>query len=186
VAVVTVRRRSWLAVGLFVLRCAGADAQSGAPTEAQVKAVFLYNFTKYVAWPTEAFRSAADPLNVCILGADAFGPVLDETLQGERVQDRKLVSRRIATVDEVDGCHLLFLSASEERQLPRILKALEAKPVLTVGETDDFAENGGMINLRKLGNKIRLEINEEAAARAGLKISSQLLKLARIVSSRAG
>jgi len=127
VAVVTVRRRSWLAVGLFVLRCAGADAQSGAPTEAQVKAVFLYNFTKYVAWPTEAFRSAADPLNVCILGADAFGPVLDETLQGERVQDRKLVSRRIATVDEVDGCHLLFLSASEERQLPRILKALEAK-----------------------------------------------------------
>jgi len=172
-------------VGALALGAAPARSQGGPPTEAQIKAVFLYNFTKYVDWPVEAFRAAADPLTVCVLGVDPFGSALEDTLRGEAVNDRKLAARHIESVDEAGGCQLLYVSSSEERELTRILKLLQGKPILTVGEMNQFAESGGMINLRTVQNKIRFDINEGAASRAGLKISSQLLKLGRIVSSGA-
>jgi uncharacterized protein DUF4154 len=176
------RRRAGLL--LLFLAILGSRALAQAPaTETQLKAVFLYNFTKYVGWPTEAFAGPAAPLNVCVLGRDPFGPVLEETLRGETVNDRRLAARDITRPEDAAGCQILFISESEEGELASILRALDGKPILTVGEMERFAESGGMIRLRRADNKIRLEINETSAARAGLRISSQLLKLARIVSS---
>ena len=182
-AVVRIGRWIWLAAAVLVLHCGRADAQTTTPTESQVKAVFLYNFTKYVGWPPEAFAGDTAALNVCVLGRDPFGPALDATLRGESVNQRSLAARRVSSLDEVAGCQILFIADSEEHELTAILRRVEGKPILTVGEMDKFAETGGMIRLRKIENKIRLEINEGSAARAGLKISSQLLKLARIVAS---
>ena len=177
------RRSAGLALALLLILVPRAGAQTAPASANQLKSVFLFNFTKYVGWPTEAFDDSSAPLAVCVLGTDPLGTVLDETLRGETVNARKLSSRRIARVDEVGGCQILFISDSEAHDLPAILMAVRGKPILTVGDMDQFAENGGMIHLRKVENKIRLEINEESAARAGLKLSSQLLKLARIVSS---
>ena len=182
-AVVKMRRSAWLFFALLLILAPRAGAQTAPASENQLKTVFLYNFTKYVGWPAQAFDGAGAPLAVCVLGADPFGVALDDTLRGEMVNERKLSARRVARVDEVRGCQVLFISDSEAHELPAILNVLRGKPILTVGEMDQFAEKGGMIHLRKVENKIRLEINEESAARAGLKISSQLLKLARIVSS---
>jgi uncharacterized protein DUF4154 len=172
-----------LLAALLALSVALVRAENG-PTETQLKAVFLFNFTKYVGWPSAAFHGPADPLRICILGADPFGTVLEQTVRGEVVNERPLATQHIARVEEIDECRLLFVSASEEAQIPRILKYVAGKPVLTVGETDDFAESGGMINLLKEQNRIRFEINQDAAEQAGLKLSSQLLKLGRIVASR--
>jgi len=180
-AMVRTRRAALLTLALLVVLLGRANAEPA--TEKQLKSVFLYNFTMYVSWPPEAFDGAGAPLSVCVLGADPFGTVLDDTLRGETVNARKLSARRVSRVDEVSSCQILFISDSEAGELPALLKALAGKPVLTVGEMDQFAEHGGMIELRKVQSKIHLEINEDSAARAGLKISSQLLKLARIVSS---
>ena len=191
-AMVTLRR----ALGLFVIVTLGAigllqsapppAAGAQQPSEYEVKAVFLYNFTKYVEWPPETFRASGEPLVVCVLGTDPFGSLLDDTVRGETVYDKKLVVRRLTRVEEAGGCHLLFVSASEERDVGRILKSVQGTSILTVGEVDGFAERGGIINLRKEQNKVRFEINVETAERSGLKISSQLLKLGKIVKSGGG
>lgn len=173
-----------LALLLAVLR-GGASAQ-GAPTEAQVKAVFLYNFTKYVSWPAAAFESAAAPITLCVLGEDPFGASLDATLAGESVERRPLVARRIRRVEDAAGCHLLYVAESLEGEVGRVLEELSGKPVLTVSEVEAFAEKGGAIRLRKAGNKIHFDMNPGAAERGGLKMSSQLLKLGRLVGEERG
>ncbi len=161
-------------------------ADTRPPSEYEVKAVFLYNFTKYVEWPPETFRASGEPLVVCVLGTDPFGSLLDDTVRGETVRDQKLVVRRLTRVEEAAGCALLFVSASEERDMGRTLKSVQGASILTVSEIDGFAERGGIINLRMEQNKVRFEINLEAAERSGLKISSQLLKLGKIVTSGGG
>lgn len=189
-AMVTLRR----ALTTFLLLAAGAigllqaspppAAGGQVPGEYEVKAAFLYNFTKYVEWPATAFQEGGDELVICVLGHDPFGDVLDDTVHGESVHGKRLATRRLARVEEGAGCHLLFVSSSETRDLARVLKFVEGTSILTVGETDGFAERGGIINLQKEENKIRFEINVASAERSGLRISSQLLKLGKIV--RAG
>ena len=174
-----------IAAGVLALPGASLAVDLHPPGEYEVKAAFLYNFTKYVEWPVPAFRESGDSLVICVLGRDPFGSILDETLRGESVHAKKLAIRRLARVDEAAGCHVLFVSSSEERDVARILKAIEVTSVLTVGEVEGFAERGGIVNLRKEQNKVRFDINVEAAERSGLKISSQLLKLGKIVRSGA-
>lgn len=160
---------------------AGAVGADG-PTEYELKAVFLYNFTKYVTWPPGALDPDS-PLTLCVLGNDPFGRVLDDTIRGETVQDHALATRRLARVEESGGCHLLFVSRSANGELPRVLDYVARAPVLTVGEVETFTGRGGMIALRNEDNRIRLEFNVEAAERAGLRLSSQLLKLGRVRST---
>lgn len=174
------RIATWLA-GLVV--AAGTAAGQPAPTEYQLKAVFLYSFTKYVQWPEPAAADAGGPLALCVLGDDPFGPLLDEAVAGETVRGRRLTTRRIPSVTGAGGCHVLFVSASESDHLPEILTALEGRSVLTVSDSGRFAERGGMIGMIEKTNRIGLAINVAAAERARLTISSQLLKLGEIVGS---
>lgn len=155
-------------------------AEDSAPQEYKVKAAFLYNFTLFVEWPTEAFSGNDSPLTVCIFGKSPFGDALG-SLKGKTVKTRKLALRQIDSVQEMRGCQVLFVSASEKMQLPNILAAVKNQNVLTVSEMDSFAAAGGIINFITLEDKIRFEVNLKAARQARLKISSQLLKLARDV-----
>ncbi len=160
---------------------AGALAETGQPLgEYQVKAAFLFNFAKFVEWPAGA-RAGQGFLFVCVLGRDPFGPVLEELIQGKRVNGRPLRAKRISRPEEVPSCHMLFISGSEGGRLEEILSLAREASVLTVSDVDRFVQRGGVINFLKGDKKIRFEINPDAAARAGLKISSKLLQLATVV-----
>jgi len=163
---------------------APADVETpAAPTEYQVKAAFLYSFAKFVQWPDDAFGKPEGPFVVGVLGDDPFGAVLDQTLEGKTVLNRPVVIKRFGKVEDVQA-QILFVGASERRDLARVLKVLRGRAILSAGETEGFAENGGIVGFKTQDRRVRFEINLARAEEARLRISSQLLKLATIVSSR--
>jgi len=149
----------------------------------KVKAAYLYNFAKFVEWPPEAFAGPSLPLGICIVGEDPFGDTLN-SLKDKSARGRKLEIRQYAGNAELKGCHILFISASEKKNLADILEMTKDRHILTVSEMKKFADRGGMINLKEAKNKIRLEINHEAAKHSGLKVSSKLLKIAKIIKGK--
>jgi hypothetical protein len=168
-----------------VLGASRVHAQPRMALEYQMKAAFLYNFARFVEWPPDAFAPTSDSLIVGLIGEDPFGVVLDQTLGDKLLHDKKVVVRRFQRIESVVECHILFISASEEPRLGEIMKALNGASVLTVGDLDGFVERGGIIGFRKQDKKVRFEINADVAKRVGLKISSQLLKLAiRVIGAR--
>ncbi|MBA4146727.1 MAG: YfiR family protein [Verrucomicrobia bacterium] len=176
------RRRFLRGLFAFSILYAAAPGQLQAQDPSyRIKAVFLYNFAQFVTWPESAFAGPESPFVIGVLGRDPFGRILDDTVRNEVVNRRKLEVRRYRSVGEVRECQILFISPSEQAQMLRVLNALEEKPILTVAETEFFTRNGGMIRFVTEQNKIRFRINSEAAERAGLTISSKLLRLAEIV-----
>jgi len=167
-----------LLLALQVLATPAAAAPPAA-SEYELKAAFLFNFAKFVEWPADVF-TGADALTVCVLGDDPFGNIIDRALAAKSVHDRPLVVRRHQRLDQTGGCHILFISAPEEGRLGRFTPP--PGPVLTVGETRNFLKQGGIVAFGMNESRLRFEINADAADQAGLKISSQLMKLAtRIV-----
>jgi hypothetical protein len=148
-------------------------------SEYEVKAAFLYNFAKFVEWPDEG---STRPLALCVLGDNPFGDAL-AALEGKRVRGRLLETRRDIYDDDTPGCHVLFINEIDKSRLVRILKRLQRLPVLTVSDGSAFVKNGGIIAFVSVDNRIQFEINLGAAQNARLKISSQLLKLARRVKT---
>jgi len=164
-----------------------AAASHAAPDkEHRVKAVFLYNFAQFVAWPDSAFNGEPDSLVVGVLGEDPFDAYLDEVVRGEKVEGRPISVRRFRRASEVDDCHVLFISASEGRRMADIMAELSGRPILTVGESTSFIERGGMVRFVTKRGKIRLEINLEAVQESRLSVSSKLLRLADIAAPRGG
>ena len=158
---------------------AGAADQGMDLRESQVKAAFIYNFALYVEWPTGA-GGEQKPHTVCLIGANNFGPTL-EAIRGKLVRNRSLVLRRIVAAEDAGGCDILFVSSSERINLHSILDAVRNLPVLTISDMERFTRSGGMIGLLALDNKVQFEVNLKQAQRSQLRISSQLLKLARDV-----
>jgi hypothetical protein len=172
--VVVVRRARVLCLVLTLL--AGGTPHAAAP-EYQVKAAFLFNFARFVEWPTPAM-AASPAFRICVVGDDPFGPLLSETLSGKTVHERPIQVDHPATTTDILACHIAYIAPSESSQLPRLLAAIAGRSVLTVGETTEFASRGGMIGMHLEDNKVRFDVNAEAAQQAGLRVSSQLLKLA--------
>jgi hypothetical protein len=170
---------SGFAVICFLLLGGLSRAQETAPSEYQVKAAFLYKFTRFVEWPIEAFPSPSAPFVLGVIGDNPFGPELDRAVKGKDVNGHPFVVKEIKNVTDAKMCQMLFISSSERRRLPQILSALGTLPVLTVSETDRFLASGGIINLFMDENKVHFEISDATAKRAGLRISSKLLYLAR-------
>lgn len=157
-----------------------SEAQAQVSREYDIKAVFLLNFAQFVEWPAEAFARTNAPFVIGVLGAaDPFGRTLDEVVEGETVRGREIRAKRFRRLEEVDACHILFLSASEERRVGEILAALKNRPILTVGDMDRFVSRGGMIKLYTEAGRVRLRINNEAARAAGLTLSAKLLRVGR-------
>lgn len=157
----------------------GAVAAEPA-VEYELKAALLYKVAKFVRWPMSAFADDDSPLVFCVLGDDPFGSSFD-AIAGRDTGGRSIVLQRHERADQASDCHLVFISASESDRLSGILRILEYRAVLTVGDTDDFAMRGGAINLVVQENRIAFEINAPATERAGLEVSSQLMRLARII-----
>jgi hypothetical protein len=152
-------------------------AQPSAASEYQLKAAFIFNFAKFVEWPNSVLPRANSPLIIGVLGENPFGDNLEKTIKNKTVEDHPVVIKQYQSAAEAAKGHVVFISTSEKEKLAEILKSLEGSSVLTVGELDGFNDNGGMIGFVMQGSKIHFKINNEAATRAGLKISSKLLSL---------
>jgi hypothetical protein len=137
-------------------------------------------FASFVDWPEDA---AEAPVCIGVLGHDPFGRLLDRMLEGKSVGHRPFEARRLKAGADLRHCQIVFISASEQRRLRSILEGVHGAPVLTVGDTPGFCESGGMVNLAVADNRVRLQVNLEAATKAGLMVSSRLLSLATIVRS---
>lgn len=165
---------------LFVMIQPTGRAYPKVSLEYHVKAAFLYNFTKFVKWPEKAFANAASPIKICILGKSPFGPSLD-AIENKTVGGRKLLIFEAKSMDDIDDCHVLFISNSSEKEFFGSIERTREKNIFTVGDKKGLARKGCVINFIVVKNKVRFEINTKSAERANLKISSQLLKIARIV-----
>jgi hypothetical protein len=161
---------------------AQSDEDSESSREYAIKAAYLYQFGRYVQWPADVFPSPQSPLVIGVLGPDPFGGLLEEIARTKRIDGRPIVIRRFASMAEYTPCNILFVGASvsPEQKAAAIAKAQKA-PVLLVGEEPGFAKHGSTINFFLEDNRIRFEINTEAARQKQLKISSKLLSLAKIV-----
>ena len=151
--------------------------QSAPAAEYQVKAIFLFNFAQFVEWPASAFPQSQTPLVIGVLGQDPFGSYLDDTVRGEKVNNRPLTVRRYRRLEEIQTCHVLFISRSEAERMDQILASLKYRKILTVADAEGLAGPRVMIQFVTQQNKIRLRINAEAARAANLTISSKLLRL---------
>ena len=147
-----------------------------------VKSAFIYNFAKFVEWPSGTFADNAAPLVLCVLGEDPMQVALT-TVAGKMIGAHPLVVKAAAPNEDLPECHMLFISGAQHGELGAILNRIGRRPVLTIGDSEGFARGGVIINLAKARGKIRFEINLEAAKRGGLNISSKLLKLATIVGA---
>jgi hypothetical protein len=166
--------------GCLALMLPGRAQQPG---EYELKAAVLCNLAKFVEWPTNAAPPTRDPLVIGIIGTDPFGPVLDRLIQGQTVQGRELAVRRFQADEDLRSCQVLFVSRSETGRVPAILARVRGASILTVSESNAFAERGGMVNLVLKDDRVRFEMNVRAAEQEGLKISSKLQKYAtRVVS----
>jgi hypothetical protein len=153
------------------------QAQPPAVPEYDVKAAFVYNFAKFAEWPEAAFRDPQTPLSVCIIGR---GPAERsfEAIRDKQIKRRDVIVLANDEIRSVRACHILFLAGTDRRRTVQILESLKGAPVLTIGETSEFSEQDGVITFLSVDNKVRFEINQNAAKRAGLAISSQLLRMA--------
>jgi len=152
-------------------------AEVGQLSENQVKAAYLFNFAKFVEWPASTFSGAGSPLVIGIIGKGPFGEA-QEALTGRVVKGRKVQVRQVTRPEEAAGCQILYIAGSERQRLKDILRALPPSGVLTVSDLKHFCSSGGMIGLVIRGEKVQFEVNVGNAERAGLKLSSQMLKLA--------
>jgi hypothetical protein len=174
--------RNLLVAALLLAPALGA----AAPSEYQVKAVFLFNFSRFVEWPASAFASADAPFVVGVFGHDPFGADLDEVVKGETVGGRPLVVRRVNSAAEAAACQILFIDQSEDKRLNELLSALDHRSTLTVSDLPGAAKRGVMIRLVTEKGRIKLRINVESARAAELTISSNLLRSAEIVTAGKG
>ena len=157
-----------------------AFAQASA-SEAQVKAAFVYNFLKFVEWPTETFASARDSLVVGIMGTSETAEAAAAFLSGKQVNNRPLAVRRLALDAPILGVHVIFIGDIRGRGQSQVLYEAASTNVLSIGEAKGFANRGGVIGLLVEDQKVRFEINPDAAEAARLRISSKLLALAKLV-----
>jgi hypothetical protein len=172
------RYRPQLAVALALALAMPISIPAQAVGEYEVKAAFLFNFTRFVDWPPS---SGSSPFCIGIAGDDPFGDALEEVVKGRFAGGHAIVVKHIKPGEESAACEIVFVSGADARKMRAALGRLQHAAVLTVGEGPDFCHSGGVIAFQVEENKVRLEINPEAAQRARLQISSKLLSLATLV-----
>jgi hypothetical protein len=156
-------------------------ARGQALDEYQVKAAFLYNFAKFVEWPAESFKTSRDPILVCVLGHNPFGNALEDAIRGKSLAGRTFAYRHVSDAESASACQILFVGVEESKRFRSLLENLKPMGILTVGEAQGFAADGGVINFKLDDGRVRFEINVNAAEHEQLHISAKLLSLAQIV-----
>jgi hypothetical protein len=166
------------------MSCGAAASAEDASLEAKVEATYLSKFGNYVEWPDSAFPSPASPFILCVAGEDRFGEALDQAADGQRVGQRSLVVRRLKTVAKESGCQILYVDGADVRTVTQALDAVRGAAVLTVTDVTAATTAGVIIRFVIKDSRVRLDIDDQAAAQGGLTISSKLLSLALSVRSR--
>jgi hypothetical protein len=177
-----------LGMTLNLTSTAGAQAGDADSSEYLIKAGFIYNFAKFVQWPSATSSQPDSPIVIGVLGTDPFGNVLDRIVEDKKIGTRGFVVKRYKwgkDLKDLKDCKILFVSASEKARIDEILLSVKGLPILTVGETPGFAERGGVIRFTLEDNRVRFEVNVDAAHQAELNISSRLLTLAKIIPQTA-
>jgi preprotein translocase subunit Sec61beta len=172
-------------LGLFLFQCSLLPAPVEVSKEYQLKAVCLWRLSQFVDWPTNAFENRESPLVIGVLGASPFGDALETVVRGETAHGRKLVVEYYRRVDQIKACHILFISEFEARRVRQILASLAGRSILTVSDIDNFTlTHNGMVRFLMEQNKIKLRIDPDAAAAAGLVLDARLLRMAEIVRKK--
>jgi hypothetical protein len=180
-----IRRISVIIVCWFLSNASpNAFSLKSETAEYPLKLGFLYNFAKFIEWPSDSFRSPGAPLAVCIVGHDPFSMDTENELRARPVGGRPVEFVALKQTDRLNACHIVFIPVTERDQAAGIVRSLKGSRALTVGESEGFAVRGGIINFTIEGGNIHFEINRLAADRAGLKISSKLLSLAKVVTEQ--
>ncbi|MFH2045360.1 MAG: YfiR family protein [Pseudomonadota bacterium] len=172
----------WVILVLMIsvsIAISGSYGSESSKMEPKLKAAFIYNFAKFVDWPAKNSKGkSSQPFVIGVLGND---PITEKLLaiEGKLIKGRKMLVRTLSNVQDIKGCQVIFISASEKNNLTSILKALKNKDILTVSDMNNFVDNGGNIGFVRIDNKIRFDINLITAEKSHLKIRSDLLSLAR-------
>jgi hypothetical protein len=175
---------AWSTFLLFLHEPAQKAQAQVTMTEYQVKALFLFNFAKYVDWPAATLPTPDAPLIIGVLGQDNLNEDLSRVVDGKSINGHPILIKHITTEAEMAGCQILFIGASENSRLEEILGKIAALHILTVGEDEQFWQRGGIINFTLREQRVRLEVNLSAALRAQLQISSKLLSVADVVKGK--
>ena len=190
--VVLGRRRRTLVCCLFLCLClclalAGWPLTTSALSadEYAIKAAYLYNFAKFVEWPPTAFATPDDSLLICVIGDNPFGDALTN-LRGKLVGHHPVTVQELSSPADAPGCHIVFIARSQQLRLKSLLTTLGSRPILTVSDIENFTQVGGIIGLTEVEQRIQFVINTAAVRRAGLTVSSQLLKLATVIDGNGG
>jgi YfiR/HmsC-like len=172
----------WVSLIALVASCVNLCA-ADKPSEYEVEAAYLFNFTKFVKW-RPATNDARTSFPICVLGQDHLGEALDKTVSGEKIDGLPVTAVRVTTMEQAVTCRVVFVDESEQRRLASILPALSQAGVLTVSNMPGFADRGGIIQFHLVEGRVRFEVNLDAAESAGLTLSSDLLKVATRVRRR--
>lgn len=192
VAPVAASRTNFLARFCFAL-FASLTGFSSVPSSAAIaantdqeyliKAAFVLNFASLIEWPSESFGDSESPIIICHAGSSETTSLFETAYSGRLVESRPIEIRQLSPGESVSGCHIVLITAERSEQVSEFIAAVAGKSILTIGETENFAREGGVIGFYKDGSKVRFEVNRSAAASAKLHISSRLLQLARLISS---
>jgi hypothetical protein len=150
--------------------------------EYKLKAAYLLNFLEFIEFPANAFKTPVSPVVITILGKDPFGKIIDEIVSGEKIRNHPIVVKRIQTLNNLDNCHVLFISSSEKDNIYSILRKTKDSPVLTISDVEGFGKLGLGINFYLESSKIRFEINLTPLLESDIKVSSKLLRLAKVIN----
>jgi hypothetical protein len=172
------------ALFLFLLSLYHSFAQQRPATEQQVKAAFIYNFTRFVDWPPEAFESANAPFVIGVLGNDPVASYLEDLVKDEKLDTHNIIVQRFTDLKQIDQCNILFISAEEAAKNNKLIPSINRKGILTVSDVTDFSKWGGVVRFFKEANRLRLQINPAEAKAAQLTISSKLLSISSIYRGR--
>jgi hypothetical protein len=178
---ITRNRNIVLATGLLASFCAAHVARAQNVSEYQVKAAYFYNFTKFVEWPTAAFASPSDPIRLCILNDKSFQTRLSQIAGNRQIAGHPVDVVLLHDGKQARGCHELFIGSSQSQDAMQVIDSLHGESVLTVGETNKFVEQGGIINFVVQGQHVQFQVNQKAATLAGLHMNAQLLSVAKRV-----
>lgn len=181
----------WVSLGIALGTSLEGTAGETTSVAAQIKAAYLFNFAKFITWPTKSLATNA-PVEfvIGVMGESAFADALQRALVGKSVDTHSLKVRQLSPTDDLAGCQILFIGSSEQALLPQILSKLDDSSVLTVSDLSRFLDEGGMVRLFNYENptthqkSIRFEVNPERVQRAGLKASSKLLQLSKPTQER--
>ncbi len=174
-------RKAAVLMALLVWCAPAARAETGQEREHALKAACLFNFCQFISWPADSFDGPSSPIVIGVMGNESFATLLEGMVRGEIVRGRAIRVSRCRRPDEAGSCHLIFVSNAEAPRHGAVLRAIQGRHIVSVGESDAFLSGGGMIALASVQNKVRLRVNLPAVRASGITVSSKLLRLAEIV-----